>query len=726
MKITACSFKPSRRAFIRDTAATIGAFTLGTWIPFSPAHAQSGGPSPGPFDPNMFLQISPDNSVTLISKHLEMGQGVTTGLATLVAEELDADWSQMRFVFAAANAAIYNNLLVGPLQATGGSTSTAEAFIQMRQVGAAARAMFVAAAAASWNVPAAEIVVSKGVLSHGSNRATFGSLAAAAMQMAVPTDVTLKQPKDWRLIGTHVPRLDSAIKTTGEAVFALDVRRPGMLTVVVLRPEVFGATVASFDAADAKKVDGVVDVQQLPSGVAVYATNTWAAIEGRNALRVTWDTTKAEARSTDQIFDEYRSALSQPGLQAIKRGDASGALGKAVKVIDAEFTFPYLAHAPMEPLNCIMELSADGAEIWAGSQLQTIDQAVAAQVLGLKPEQVKINTLLAGGSFGRRGNPVGDWIAELSFASKAIAGRAPVHLVWTREDDIKGGFYRPMVLHRVRAGLTADGRISGWQHQLVSKSIFAGTPFETALIKNGLDPSSVEGISDTDYAIDDFDVRQHNVTTSVPVLWWRSVGNSHAAFVMETIMDELAASAGKDPVEFRVDLLSHDPRDVAVIRLAAEKSGWEKSLMGERRGRGIAFHHSFGTRVAMVAEVTVHQETIKVDRIVTAVDAGVPVNPDVIAAQVEGAVGFALSMALRNQITLRNGIVQQSNFDDYEPTRMREMPKVEIHIVNSTDPPSGIGEPGVPPIAPAIGNAAAVATGKRFHSLPLGLATLAG
>jgi isoquinoline 1-oxidoreductase beta subunit len=373
-----------------------------------------------------------------------------------------------------------------------------------------------------------------------------------------------------------------------------------------------------------------------------------------------------------------------------------------------------------------MELSADGAEIWAGSQLQTIDQVVVAQVLGLKPEQVKINTLLAGGSFGRRGNPVGDWVAELSFASKAIAGRAPVHLVWTREDDIKGGFYRPMVLHRVRAGLTADGRISGWQHQLVSKSIFAGTPFESALVKNGLDPSSVEGVSDTDYAIDDFDVRQHNVTTPLPVLWWRSVGNSHTAFAMETMIDELAVLAGKDPVAFRLALLAHDPRDVAVLRLAADKSEWNNAPAGAGRGRGVAFHHSFGTRVAMVAEVAVDGQAIKVERIISAVDAGVPVNPDVIAAQIEGSIGFALSTVLRNQITLRDGVVQQSNFDDYEPTRMREMPKVEVHIVNSIDQPSGIGEPGLPPVAPAVGNAVAAATGKRLHRLPLGLTTLAG
>ncbi|MEH2613072.1 xanthine dehydrogenase family protein molybdopterin-binding subunit [Bradyrhizobium sp. AZCC 1693] len=716
---------PSRRAFLQGTAASLAVFTLGTFLqPFGRALAQA--PAPGPFDPNIFLQIASDNTVTLISKHFEMGQGVTTGLATLVAEELGADWSQMRFIFAPANPALYHNLLFGPVQATGGTTSTVEAWTQMRQVGAAAHVMFATAAANKWQVPASEVSIENGVVVHGANRATLGSLAEEAMNVPVPTSVTLKEPKNWTMIGRRLPRLDSVMKTTGQAIFALDFRRPGTLTTVVLRPDRFGATVASFDATEARKIDGVVDVQQLPTGIAVYATNTWAAIEGRKALKVTWDMSKAETRSTEQIFAEYRNLLEQPGLQATKRGDTGAALAKAARTVAAEFTFPYLAHAPMEPLNCTIELGADGAEIWSGCQLQTIDQFVASQVLGFKPEQIKINTMLGGGSFGRRGNPVADWVAELCFAVKAIGGRAPVHLVWTREDDIKGGFYRPMALHRVRVGLTQDGRISGWQHQLVSKSIFTGTPFEAVSVKDGLDVSSVEGVADTDYAIPDFDVRQHNVSTPLPVLWWRSVGNSHTAFAMETMIDELAGLAAQDPVPFRLGLLANDPRDVAVVRLAAEKAGWGTPLSEKGRGRGIAFHHSFGTRVAMVSEVTVRGGVIKVDRMVAAVDLGVAVNPDVVVAQVEGAIGFALSMVLRNEITLKNGVVQQSNFDDYEPTRMREMPKVEVHIVPSMEPPTGIGEPGLPPVAPAIANAVAAATGKRLRSLPLRYATFSG
>jgi isoquinoline 1-oxidoreductase subunit beta len=479
------AFLSSRRTFLQDSAAWGGAFTLGALIPFAAARAQLKEPLPGLHDPNIFLRIAPDNTITLISKHLEMGQGVATGLATMVAEELDADWSQMRFVLAPSEVKDLTNFkvigyvnLVFLIQGTGGSTSTKETWLQMRQVGAAARDMFANAAAAKWQVPISEIVIDRGVITDGSNRATFGELASAAMQMPVPSP-KLKQPRDWRLIGTRVPRLDSLMKTTGGATFAMDVRRPGMLTVAVRHPDLFGATVASFDATDAKKIYGVVDVKQLPTGIAVYATNTWAAMTGREALRVTWDISRAETRSTAQIFDEYRSLLSEAGLRAVNRGDAADALAKAAKTVDAEFTFPYLAHAPMEPLNCSIELSADHAEIWSGCQLQTLDHLAAMRTLGfLLPTRVKINTLLAGGSFGRRGNPNSDWIVELCHAAKAIDGQAPVHLVWTREDDMKAGFYRPMVLHRVRAGLTAGGRISGWQHQLVSKSIFKATPLE--------------------------------------------------------------------------------------------------------------------------------------------------------------------------------------------------------------------------------------------------------
>ena len=720
------AFDASRRDFLKSAAVAAGAFILGTYVAFPEITSAQGGAAQAPYDPNFFLKIGADSSVTVLSKHFEMGQGVTTGLATMVAEELGADWSTVRFEFATNDAKLYNNLLFGPLMGTGGSSSMAEAWEQMRKVGAAARMMFIAAAAEKWNVPGGEIVVEKSVVVHSRSgrKAHFGELAADAMHMPVPKDVTLKPAKDWNLIGTKLPRLDTPGKTTGKAIFALDITRPGMLTAVLKRPDRFGAKVASFDATEAKKIDGVVDVVEVPAGVAVLAKDTWSAIRGRDALRVTWDNSGAEKRSSAEMLESYRQMMKQPGIPAEGRGDAAAGMTRAAKTVEAEYTFPFLAHAPMEPMNGVIELHSDGAEIWSGSQLQTLDQMVAAQVLGMKPEQIKINTLLGGGSFGRRASTTADWTAEMAQVVKAIGGRAPVHVVWTREDDIKGGFYRPMVLHRVKAGIDASGQISGWQHTVVSKSIFKGTGLEAMAMKGGVDNSTIEGIVDTPYTIANLAVDVHNVETPVTVLWFRSVGNTHTAYVMETMIDELAHLAGKDPVAYRIGLLTQQPRYAEVVRLAAEKGGWEQPV-GDGRGRGFAFHHSFNTSVAMVADVSTNAAKLKVERIVAAVDCGVAIDPDVVTAQIEGAIGFALAIVLRNRVTFKDGMVEQSNFDDYEPTRMREMPTVEVHIVKSTERPTGIGEPGVPPLAPAIANAIAATTGKRLRSLPLDLSTLA-
>lgn len=714
----------SRRRFLGGTAAAAGVFLLGTWLPtMRRAYAQA---SDMTTDPNVFLRIDADNTLTVISKHFEMGQGVTTGLATLIAEELDADWNTVRFEFAPNNTALFKNLVYG-VMVTGGSTSIANSWVQMRRVGAAARQMFVAAAAKRWGVPQTEIGVADSVVTHsasGSN-ATFGELVDAAMAEPVPAEPPLKTPAAWQKIGKRLPRLDSNAKTDGSAVFALDVRRPGALTAMVRRAPLFGAKLVSFDSADALAIDGVRDAVQIDAGVTVIADDTWSAMRGRDALKVEWDESPAETRSTAAIFDEYRRLAEgegpSEGLVAAARGDADGGLAGAADTITAEFEFPFLSHAPMEPLNCTMQRTADGVEIWSGCQLQSIDQHVASQILGIAPDKVRIHTLLGGGSFGRRGNPVSDWVAELAQTVVALDTDAPVHMVWTREDDIRSGFYRPMAIHRVKAGLTADGNIAGWEHRIVSKPIFVGTPFESAVVHDGVDHSSVEGAADTPYGIENFLVRVYNAESPVPVLWWRSVGHSHNAHAMETVMDELAHHAGSDPVEFRIALLGDKPRDVAVIRKAAEASGWGESLPAGK-GRGFAYHLSFGTRVAMVADIAVDGDRIAVERIVAAVDCGVPVNPDVITAQVEGAIGFALSSVTRNRITLKDGRVEQSNFHDYNPTRMREMPSVEVHILPSTEAPSGIGEPGVPPVAPAIGNAVHAATSRRLRSLPLTLA----
>ena len=726
--------RASRRSFLSGAAAA-GALVVGTTI----GRAQDKDTkdkalvdaqpdlSKVPAQPNAFVRIAPDNTVTVIVKHLDMGQGNTTGLATLVADELDADWSQMRTDFAPADAKVYNNLLWGPAQGTGGSTAIANSWMQLRKAGAAAREMLVAAAAYDWKAPAQEIRVDKGVVRHpGTNRsATFGELAERAAVFPVPQEPRLKQPKDWVYIGKRIPRIDSAAKTTGATVYSLDVRRPGMLTAVVAHPPQFGGAVRSFDAAAARQVAGVVEVVQIPSGIAVIARDTWSALKGREALKVEWDETQAERRSTEAIMAEYKRLADGRGLLAADKGDARRAIGAAAKVLEAEFEFPYLAHAAMEPMNATIARNPAGTvEVWAGCQIQTVEQAAIAAILDVAPEKVNLHTVWAGGSFGRRATPNADYLAEAAQILKASTTNAPIHLVWMREDDMRGGYYRPMVYHRVRAGLDRDGNIVGWDHAIVGKSILIGSPFEAMMVKDGVDATTVEGVADTAYAIPNLRTEVHNAKDVTPVLWWRSVGHTHTAQAMEVFIDELAHAAGKDPVQYRLALLKDAPRDAAVLRLAAEKAGWGET-MPKGRGRGVAVHESFGSHVAMVADVIV-DGGLKVDRVVAAVDCGIPVNPDVIAAQVEGAVGFALSSVLRNKITLKNGVVQETNYDSFEPTRMSEMPKVEVHIVPSTENPTGIGEPGVPNLAPAVSNAVFAATGKRLRSLPLDLGALRG
>lgn len=712
--------RPNRRSFLKGAGALGGALVIAAHLPL----ARRAMAAAGDLTPNAFVRVAPDDTVTVLIKHCEMGQGVTTGLTTIVAEEIDADWGQMRFEFAPADARIYNNLSFGPIQGTGGSTSIANSWDQLRKAGATARAMLVQAAAAEWQVPAGEITVEKGVLRHASGKsARFGELAAKAAALTPPAEVTLKDPKAFTLVGGHVPRLDTPAKITGKAGFSIDVRRPGQLTALVAHPPRFGGAVKNVDAAAAKQVPGVVDIVTIPTGVAVVAKDTWSAMQGREALKVEWDFGQAEGRSTDALMADYKAMAQTPGLTAAKRGDAAAALQKAAKLVEAEFEFPYLAHAPMEPLNGVLEPTADGAIWWAGSQFQTIEQATIAAILGLKPEQVTINSAYTGGSFGRRATPTADYAAEAAMILKATGMKAPIHLMRTREDDMRAGYYRPMVYHKVRAGLDADGKISGWEHVIVGKSIMIGTSFEAFAVKDGIDATSVEGASDTHYAVPDLTATVHNAKEGVPVLWWRSVGHTHTAHAMETVIDELAHAAGQDPVAFRLALLRDQPRHAGVLSLVAEKAGWGQPLPAGK-GRGVAVHKSFETYVATVAEVSVEGGALKVDRVVAAVDCGIAVNPDVIRAQVEGSVGFALSVVLRNKITLQDGEVEQANFDTYEPTRMSEMPKVEVHIVPSAEPPTGIGEPGVPGLAPAIGNAVFAATGQRLRSLPLDLSKL--
>ena len=720
----------SRRGFLQGAAG----LTLGLALPAFAAKAGAAAAAQAaaaPFEPTPFLRIGADNTVTVLSKHLEMGQGTYTGLATIVAEELDAAWPQVKVEGAPADAKRFNNLAFGPMQGTGGSTAMANSWDQLRQTGATARAMLVSAAAKRWNVPATEITVSEGVVSHAASKrkSTFGELAEAAAAESVPARVTLKDPKDFRLIGKHANRKDSFAKTNGSAQFTQDVHLPGMLVAVVARSPRFGGAVKSFDATKAKAIKGVVAVVAIPGGVAVLAKDTWTAKKGRDALAVEWDDSAAFKLGTDEMRTRYQALGKTPGLVARKDGDATTALAGAAKLVTASYDFPYLAHAAMEPMNCVIQRTADGLEVWNGEQFQTVDQGALAAMFGIPPEKVNIHMLYAGGSFGRRASTKVDYIREAAAIVKALGEQgshaaAPVKLVWMREDDMKAGYYRPMFHHRLEATLDADGSIRAWRHRLVGQSIAKGSPFEGFMIKDGVDGLSVEGAASLPYAIPNLQVELHTPTgIDVPVLWWRSVGSTHTAYSTETFLDRLAAEGGQDPVALRLKLLAKHPRHAGVLKLAADKAGWDKPLAagkaGERRGRGVAVHESFHSFVAQVAEVTVSADgSVKVDRIVAAVDCGMAINPDNVRAQVEGSVGFALSAALHGEITLKDGVVEQGNFGEYAPIRINEMPKVEVHIVASAEKPTGIGEPGVPPVAPAVANAIAAATGKWLTRMP--------
>ena len=717
----------SRRGFLQVVGLSGAGFLIGCSKSPDTEPAADAGPAAAPepvthSEMGPFVKIGSDNTVTVLVKHLDKGQGITTGLPTIVAEELDADWSQMRAEFAPADPSKYNNLFFGPFQGTGGSTSVANSWMQLRQAAAGARSMLVDAAAARWQVPAAEISVAKGVLSHAAsdNAASFGELAAAAADMAPPAEPALKDPQDFTLIGTRVPRLDSDAKTDGSAMFTFDITRPGMLTAVVKHPPKFGATVESFDPAAALDVPGVTDVVEIPRGVAVLADSFWSAKKGRDALQVIWSEAEAEQRGSSELMDEYKGFAEQASLVARSDGDVNAAFTGADDVIRREYAMPFLAHATMEPMDCVVELREDACEIWNAAQLQTGDQFAAAQITGLQPEQVIIHTQFAGGSFGRRAVPGGDYVAEAVMVAKAIDGRAPVKLIWTREDDMTAGRYRPMSYHIIEGALDGDGNISAWRHRLAVQSIVAGTAFE-GLIENGVDSTSVEGSRGLPYTIPNLQVDLATVdTVGVPVLWWRSVGHTHNGYVTEAFFDELAAAAGKDPYELRRELLENHPRHLGVLELAAAKAGWGEDL-GPGRGRGIAVHESFGSFVAEVVDVTVSEDgEFSVDRVVCAVDCGIAINPDVIRAQMEGGIGYALSAALREEVTLESGEVRQRNFDRYRPLRIDEMPDIEVHIVPSAEPPTGVGEPGVPPLAPALVNALADATGTRIYRMPIG------
>ncbi len=710
-----------RRAFIAGGATLAAGLVVGFYL----RDKRMGSAPLGKDEGTLFegyLRIGADDSVTVLSAHMDMGQGIYTGIASLVADELDADWAQMRAEGAAGNTELYGNLAWGgAVQGTGGSTGMASSFTRYRHAGAIARHMLEQAAAAEWGVPAKEIEIEAGIVKHRSGKsARFGELAPRAAAMAVPTLVAFKEPHEWKFIGKEsLRRLDTADKTAGKQEYTIDVRLPGMLTAVIAHPPLFGATVISFDAKAAKKIKGVVDVVRIPRGVAVVAENTWAAIKGREKLTVEWDDSAAEKRGSDALFVEYRR-LVREGKARIARlnGDVAEGLARAVKTVEASYEFPYLAHAALEPLDAVAWKRGNKLEIWGGHQLPDAYQSLAASVAGIAREDVILHVMMTGGGFGRRAVADGDIVVEAVATAKAIGWKAPVKVMWTREDDMAGGRYRPMYVHALKAGLDRRGRLVAWRHRIVGQSILRGTSFEGDSGMAGVDPTTVGGAVNLPYGVPDMLVDVVATDVGVPVLWWRAVGGTHNAYATEVFVDELAHAAGKDPLFYRLDMLNESPRHLAVLVQARDVSGWGKKLP-KGWGRGVAVAESFGTVVAQIAEVRVLDGRIKVERVVCVVDCGLAVNPDIVKAQMEGAIGFGLGAILKGAITLDEGRVVERNFDRHPVLSIDEMPRVEVHIRPSKRAPSGVGEPGVPPIGPAVANAVFAATGKRVRVLPM-------
>ena len=718
-----------RRQFLKlagTSGLALGAFPIASMAQAGPdpSAPKSLGPTQ---QPSAFVEIAPDGTVTVTINRLDFGQGVQTALPLILAEELDADWSRVRSRHG-TNAGAYADPVYG-LHITGGSNSIKHSFTQYRELGARARAMLMAAAAARWNVDVSTLRTRAGfVLAADGRQLSYGELADAAMSLPVPTAVTLKAPKDFRMIGQPTRRLDAVAKSRGQQSYGIDMRLPGQLTAVVAHPPVFGAKLASLDDSAARAVKGVRAVLRVPldrgaEGVAVVADGYWPAKQGRDALKVQWDTTGVEKVDSEKQLAYYRSLAVRPGPTHFD-ADVTP-LATAAKRIDAEFVFPYLAHAPMEPLNCTVRIGADGAELWLGSQFPGVDGMAAARVLGVKPEQVKVNVQMAGGGFGRRAIPTSDYVVEACTVAKVARAAGldgPVRTLWSREDDIKGGYYRPMHLHRASIGFDAEGRVLAWDHVIVGQSILTGTFFEGAMVKNGIDATTVEGMREP------YDVPMrltvHQPRLNVPVLWWRSVGSTHTAFVMETLIDEIARATKQDPVAYRMKLFGDKhARHRAALQLAVDRSGYGKRKLPKGQAWGVAVHESFQSVVAYVVEASVQAGKPVLHRVTAGVHCNLAVNPLTIEAQVQGAALMGLSMCLPGAaITLKDGVVEQSNFADFIVPRITEMPAFSVHVVPSADPPTGMGEPGLPPLAPALANAVAAVTGKRLRELPFKLA----
>ena len=718
-----------RRSFLKLAGA--GGLALGAFPHLATAQATGAGQAASALkpteQPSAFVQIAPNGEVTVTINRLEFGQGVQTALPMILAEELDADWNLVRSRHG-SNDTAYLDPRFG-MHLTGGSNSIKNSFTQYRELGARARAMLLGAAAARWSVDVATLRTQAGtVLGPGGRKLGYGDLAEAAMALPVPEKVSLKDPKAFRIIGRPTTRLDARAKSSGRQDFGIDVRLPGQLTAVVAHPPVFGARLASVDDSAARAVKGVKAVLRVPldrgaEGVAVVADGYWPAKQGRDALKLQWDTAAVEKVDSERQLAQYRELAGRPGPRHFDADMAP--LATAPRRLEAEFVFPYLAHAAMEPLNCTVALTEGRAELWTGSQCPGLDAAAAARVLGIKPEQVAVHVQMAGGGFGRRFSSTSDFVVEaceIAKAARAAGLNAPVRTLWSREDDMQGGYYRPMHLHRARIGFDERGQVLAWDHVIVGQSVTAGSVFEQFQVKNGIDATAAEGMRDP-YPLP-MRLTVHHPKVNVPVLWWRSVGSTHTAFVMETLIDEIARATKQDPVAYRMRLLGDKhPRHRAALQLAVDKSGYGKTRLPAGRAWGVAVHESFESVVAYVVEASVQEGRPVLHRVTAGVHCNLVVNPRTVEAQVQGAAVMGLSMCLPGAaITLKDGEVQQRNFGDFVVPRITDMPQIAVHVVPSAEPPTGMGEPGLPPLAPAFANAIARLTGKPLRQLPFNLA----
>ncbi len=711
----------SRRSFLQTAALAGGGLLAGFYLPTASRFGDAVAADSKALQPNVFVRITPDNWVTVTIGHTEMGQGVSTIIPQLVAEELDADWSRVRWEQAPTLPAFAHPIM--HTQLTGSSLTTMAQFMPQRQAGAALRAVLVAAAAKRWKVDPTSLSTDTGrvIDAAGRRSASYGELATEAIGIPVPEKLTLKARNDFKIIGKSVRRIDAAPKVDGSARFAIDTELPGQLTAVVARPPLFGGKALRIDASRAKAIPGVLGVFEIPSGVAVVAHGFWQAKKGRDALVIDWDQNQGERLSSDTQRAYYAKLLDLPGTPAGNTGDVVAATKSAFKTLSADYHFPYLAHATMEPLGATIEVRDDGAELWVSTQWPGGNQQVAAAILGLKPEQVKVNSTLTGGGFGRRSYPGHDFVREAVFLGMAArALKAPIKVIWTREDDLRGGAYRPAAATRLTATLDDKGRVTSFSNRIVVQSIGATTPFKALIVHDGVDNLSVEGSAvELPYDIPSIQTDLHTPDYGVPITWMRSVGHSFNAYGIEAFVDELAAAAGKDPYEFRRGLLQKQPRHLAVLDAVAQRIGWAtKPAAGV--SRGIAVHSSYGSYVATAVEASVGpQRQLSVHRVVIAIDCGIAINPDLVAAQMESSVVFGLTSAFFGEITLKKGVVEQGNFDDYPMLRMYQTPKIDTLVINSDASPGGAGEPGVPCVAPALANAIFAATGERIRSLPL-------